>query len=74
MTASICSDRLFDKIADLRIVSDSLGFPDIVRLKSERLVHLAAALATSLANALLLNPVSGNRTLSDKTRCWIWVG
>ena len=103
MTEPIWPNRLFVKTADLRIVSDSLGFPDIVRLNSERFVHLAAALATfkqfddqkqerhpdqeqlcflerfpdaadqptSLANALLINPVFGNRTLSDKTGCWI---
>ena len=46
MTVPIWPDRLFDKTADLSIVSDSLGFPDIVRLKSESFVHLAAALAT----------------------------
>jgi len=104
VTVPICwHDRLLVKTADLRIVSDSLGIPDIVRLNSVRFVHLAAALATfkqfddqkqerhpdqeqlcflerfpnaadqptSLANALLINPMSGNRTLSDKTGCWI---
>ena len=44
MTVPIWPDRLFDKTADLSIVSDSLGFPDIVRLKSESFVHLDAAL------------------------------
>lgn len=46
MTVPIWPDRLFVKTADLRIVSDSLGFPDIVRSNSVRFVHLVAALAT----------------------------
>ena len=46
MTVPIWHDRLFVKTADLRIVSDSLGFPDIVRLNSVSFVHLAAALTT----------------------------
>lgn len=46
VTVPICSDRLFDKIADLRIVSDSLGFSDIGRLNSEPFIHLTVALAT----------------------------